>query len=188
MGWDGTHKPKTQPLSDFITDIYDSERGEVIGLAVVHRATAYLAYRRFAYVRDGVSYPERVTAKVVLLRWGRGYYNVHYKAMGEECGPCESNCPEKILKLLTPTEDQYALEWRARCWENIGKRKARPKFKFGDRIILTNPIKFTDGHERQFLTVVSTKPLRFKDTQGYYVRLLQRTLNTPTEYKYFPAH
>jgi hypothetical protein len=41
-----------------------------------------------------------------------------YKGMHENMGPCESACPASILRLLTPTESQWANEWRERCRDN----------------------------------------------------------------------
>jgi hypothetical protein len=43
-------------------------------------------------------------------------FNFGYKDMSEEMGPNESKCPKSILKLLTPTESEYAKQWRERCW------------------------------------------------------------------------
>jgi len=42
-------------------------------------------------------------------------------------GPCECDCPDAILDLLSPTDHdhQYAEEWRARCRDNC-RRAAHP--------------------------------------------------------------
>jgi hypothetical protein len=32
--------------------------------------------------------------------------------MIEHMGPFEDGCPERILTLLTPTDDEHALDWR----------------------------------------------------------------------------
>ena len=42
-----------------------------------------------------------------------------YKDMDERMGPYEDKCPASILALLTPTDNKDAIEWRARCRENI---------------------------------------------------------------------
>ena len=34
-----------------------------------------------------------------------------YKDMDESMGPCEDNCPRRILDLLTPTESEHAIDW-----------------------------------------------------------------------------
>ena len=51
------------------------------------------------------------------------YYNIGYKDMEESEGPYYYNCPERILKLLTPTSNEYALRWRKKCWERIERCK-----------------------------------------------------------------
>ncbi len=38
-------------------------------------------------------------------------------------GPCEADCPQSILDLLTPTDRPYAVKWRARCRENAATRR-----------------------------------------------------------------
>lgn len=38
-----------------------------------------------------------------------------YKDMDETCGPCYYDCPMSILDLLTPTDNEYANEWREKC-------------------------------------------------------------------------
>lgn len=45
------------------------------------------------------------------------------KAMSEIMGPAEDRCPASILKLLSPTDNEYASDWRERCWKNIEEKK-----------------------------------------------------------------
>lgn len=52
------------------------------------------------------------------------YFNFSYKDMSEDMGPFEANCPQSILKLLSETDNEFALEWRKRCWKNIEKKKS----------------------------------------------------------------
>jgi hypothetical protein len=56
--------------------------------------------------------------------------------MDETMGPVESRCPERILDLLTPTDSEYANEWRARCRAFHAASKARPKIKVGMKLEL----------------------------------------------------
>jgi hypothetical protein len=60
-------------------------------------------------------------------------------------GPCEAECPERILDRLGPTDHEHALDWRRRCLRNL-RRRGR-KLEDGMRIKLASPLKFTDGHE-----------------------------------------
>lgn len=56
----------------------------------------------------------------------KDYYNFSYKGISEDMGPYSYDCPPSILKLLTPTENEYAKEWRASC---LKKREAKKKLK-----------------------------------------------------------
>lgn len=51
-----------------------------------------------------------------------------YKDMDETMGPYCFDCPNSILKLLTPTDNEYAKDWRKKCYENTNKRRPdKPK-------------------------------------------------------------
>ena len=69
-----------------------------------------------------------------------------YKDMEESMGPYECDCPALILDLLTPTDRDYALHWRARCSENIaarGAKAAQPGHAPGQRIVCDERFGFT---------------------------------------------
>lgn len=55
-----------------------------------------------------------------------------YKDMDETMIPCYYDCPKSILDLLTPTDNEYANEWRRLCREK--KPSEIKKAKIGDRI------------------------------------------------------
>ena len=50
-----------------------------------------------------------------------------YKDMDESMNPFYYDCPIGILKLLTPTKNELALEWRATCYKRIKNKKAISK-------------------------------------------------------------
>lgn len=54
-----------------------------------------------------------------------GCHDFYYKWIGESAGPNENECPACILKLLTPTDSEWANHWRKECWENVTKRSER---------------------------------------------------------------
>lgn len=96
-----------------------------------------------------------------------------YKSMTEHCGPCEAECPETILDEITPTDDERALDWRARCRAYHAKRKARPKPAEGDLLILAQPMRFIDGNTgRRFRVVKHGRRLLFRAPEtGTFYRL-----------------
>lgn len=53
----------------------------------------------------------------------KDYYNFSYKEMDETVGPCYYDCPKGILDLLTPTNSEWANNWRTKCREQLEKKK-----------------------------------------------------------------
>ena len=58
----------------------------------------------------------------------------YYKDMTESMGPYQSNCPESILSLLSPTDNEYALDWRTRCYNYNKHNKILDKLPVGSVI------------------------------------------------------
>lgn len=168
MGWTFTHKNREENVTDFFKKEFDYSRetgsGKVIACAVKGLHTAYIAYE--------IKTPEetRVIALVCLLSYRRNdHYNFGYKDMDESMGPCESDCPKKILDLLTPlkTAEGFAAEWRKRCAERLANRSAKPKLKTGNVLKFNSPIHFRGGSILDTLKVVSVKPFRLVPVSGY---------------------
>lgn len=121
-----------------------------------------------------------IFAIVCLVRWNprdKEGYIFGYKDMEESMGPCEDECPARILDMLSPTDNKNALDWRARCRANNALRSR--KLNDGDRIRLPEPITFVDGHKGQEFIVRRRGRrivLRDPDTGGLYriSRLMQR--------------
>ena len=142
MGWTYTHKDPSVPPKEFFANRFnyqheDGRYGKIIAFALKNLRTAYAAYEVWS--------PElgkEVVGLVILVNYAPSdYYNFGFKEMEESMGPFESECPEKILKLLTPTDSEYANNWRNRCWENI--RKSKRKRTKGLRIRFEKPVTFT---------------------------------------------
>lgn len=137
MGWTYTNR-YGQPAKDFIqtqvlTWSNSPHQYTVLDSAIVAMRTFYAAVERI----DGDTKERTVWAAVILLDFAkRDGCDIGYKDMDESMGPCEDDCPERILKLLTPTESEYANDWRGRCWKKIEARKARPKIHKGLKLTL----------------------------------------------------
>lgn len=73
----------------------------------------------------------------------------YYKDISEDMGPGYYDCPESILKLLSETHSEYALNWRKHCWEENEKKKTHnlSKLPIGTKIIWTRK----DGVEVELL-------------------------------------
>ena len=144
MGWTTTYKPKGETVLEFFTraGVFtwsddNPHTYRILDSAVVKFNTFYAAIEQ-THKETG---ERHVWAVVILVRHypKDPHYNFGWKDMDESCGPYETNCPERILKLLTPTDNEYALGWRKACWANIEKRKARKNLppgtvlRYGDR-------------------------------------------------------
>lgn len=67
---------------------------------------------------------ERIFAAICLTSTNaKDYFNFAYKDMDESMGPYKYDCPKGILDLLTPTESEFANEWRKKCYETLAKKK-----------------------------------------------------------------
>ena len=113
MGWDYHHEmapyDRRSICRRHIGNGYEVVKDAVVG-------TTYYAAVKSPH--DG-----RVSAIIVLTNIDRnGYCNFGMKWLTEYDGPFHCDCPESILKELSPTANSYALEWRAKCRE---KRQAK---------------------------------------------------------------
>ena len=152
MGWlymrslEGHAAPKAYLDAQFTYD-RDTGRSRVLASSVVGRRTYYAAVE---WISAGTKARE-VWGLVCLVRHNpsdREGLVFGYKDMSESMGPCESDCPARILDLLTATENTYALAWRERCRARLSDRSARaakPTPKPGDVVVLAEPILFRDG-------------------------------------------
>lgn len=182
MGWSFTQKPGGKTASEIVSDLYTWEsprwRSEVLDVAIKNLRTAYLAVRR-TNKETGVSY---VFAGICLLQYApKSLYDFGYKGLDESAGPNESECPERILKFLTPLDDPAypqggtasAKEWRDRCWKNIQRKKDRPKLKEGMRVRYPGGIAFQDGTRHEEFVVLDPKKYRLK-ADGEIYRLTRK--------------
>ena len=84
---------------------------------------------------------KHIFATVTLISISDGEFM--WKDMDETVGPCEDDCPKKILDQLSPTTSEYALEWRKRCRAKLALGKV--KYHHGDVLEFPNEISFSNG-------------------------------------------
>ena len=146
MGWDYTHAThytakgtidRKAEIDEHFNWSSDKTAVEVVKSCMVG-STYYAALR----VTDKETGSIETTAEVVLTHTdSREYFNFGMKAISEDLGPAEDRCPASILKLLSPTDNEYAIDWRERCQKNIEAKK-RPhslsKLPIGTTIRFTN--------------------------------------------------
>ena len=104
MGWTGRpmwYNPNgAERVRLAIEDSIDSEC--VIDSALVGN-NVYIAYK----------HGERVFGVVILTGFSRHEFLT--KPITEMEGPVVYDCPMRILNKLTPTESEYAMQWREKC-------------------------------------------------------------------------
>ena len=106
-----------------------SEDHKVIGRYEVLKSsmvgsTYYAAVKRTKFATETEPELSRVFAAICLTSTNiKDYYNFSYKDMDESCGPYQCDCPKGILDLLSPTENEYALQWRQACRDNLAAKK-----------------------------------------------------------------
>ena len=161
MGWTGTHKPPGMSLKEFFTQEFNHESEtrfcKVLDCKTVKFKTSYLALE---LLEEGTGKRD-VIGMVCLVEYSpKSYWNIRYKDMTEEMGPFERECPESILRLLTPTNlihsgqvKEWADTWRKACWDNIHARKSFPLTK-GKKFRTAEPVLFTGQYKLQDFVVV----------------------------------
>ncbi len=172
MGWMFVNKPYNVTTKEFLKKEFTWEREDglycrVLDCAVVHLCEAYLAIER-----GDATGPKEVFAVVCLLQYRpNDYYNFGYKDMDEDMHPYHYNCPERILKLLTPTDNPSAKEWREECWKRLRKRKERPRLQKGKVIQFEEPIPFSSGRRESTFRIEDPRRLWVSDRHGWRYKL-----------------
>jgi len=129
-------------------------------------------YAAIAHVENGVD--GQIFAAVCLVQWNpraRDGYVFGYKDMDETACPNEAECPERILRMLDPTDNHSALVWRRRCIRNL--MRGSRMLEDGMHIRLASKIRFTDGYEgdeffirkqgrKTALALTETGPARYR--------------------------
>lgn len=102
-------------LSDrkrFLDDNINNGNGNLHVLKSMMRGTVY-----YAAVKHG----NDIFGTVAKTYLDQG--ELIFDLISEDEGPYYTECPVSILKMLTPTENEYAKQWRDNCYEVIKRRK-----------------------------------------------------------------
>lgn len=126
MGWTYQPKPNGKIKDHLIKEINWERNGryvEVLDLSIVQIRTAYAAIE-VGEIVDGQRQPEHVVGLVIMLDFRKNDdFGFGTKFLEETMGPMDIKCPEKILDLLTPTDNEYAQRWRENCRQYHAQRK-----------------------------------------------------------------
>lgn len=140
MGWTTVEvdfkSSQTVKIKEFFEKEYTSETvgGYQIKVLYQHLVGRTL-YQALEYKKDD---DVQVMANVILYSVVGG--ELCWKAMLETAGPGKDEANKRLLNLLSPTDSQYALDWRKRCQLNIDKKKIQ--YEDGDIIQFAKDIHF----------------------------------------------
>lgn len=111
MGW-ATYYEKFN-LKRYVSK-FDLQHAEILDYAYVNFSEVYIAMRS-----------RRTNDVFVVIGFVQVHKGASYssKEFSEDSGVYWYNCPERILKLLTPATTNYAQHWRDQCWQQVHRRK-----------------------------------------------------------------
>ena len=181
MGWLFRHRPSSESVKAFLQKHIncENEHGtmEALDIAIVQRTTAYVALRATLKGK-----PACVLGGVYLLQYARGFNNLGIKELEESVEPFSYDCPERILRILTPldapeflaifsSEDKsVAIEnagrWREKCWANIQSRKRLAGLKPGMRLRHPTGISYGGVLVKEFV-ILDPRTTVVAGPQGY---------------------
>ena len=135
MGWTGhyTNRPAEEVVREELS--YNG-----YNTIVANRGAKY-----WVLERDGERF-----AVVVLVNRRDGM--VYTKVMTEDMGPYDHAFPLAFLDLLSPTDSEYALNWRERVRAYHAEKKGAPKLAKGDLVVFSTPIEFHGGFSLDRMT------------------------------------
>lgn len=111
MGWDGVEFKKdftNKEIKKYLDDWYSPIDSAIIN-GTYYAAVSYRGNKRSKKVISGL---------VVLIQIEKKEKILMTKEIPEDMGPAESDCPTRIIKLLSPTKNRIALRWRQECLDN----------------------------------------------------------------------
>ena len=114
--WHGNYRPlKNKEIKEEIIN-REFSGCKIHAISIPKWGEAYVAFSN-----DRLTDPNAIHCAVVKIVCNTST-EIGFKVMDESMGPFYYNCPKKILKMLSPTEYENAIEWREECWKNFKRR------------------------------------------------------------------
>jgi hypothetical protein len=185
MGWLCQRDPVDHPLTYLMAKYnYDCETHTLQTLDGARAGnTVYLAIRS-TDKNTGRSF---VFAAVIPIR-NTKKDGFGYKEQDEGMGPHQYDCPQRIMRLLSPIADlphaRYTADWRAgvAAWndENRKRQQRRNSLRVGHIVTLPDAVRFSDGITARSFRVAHfrrrTPIFEALDRPGFYCRLRSASL------------
>ena len=187
MGWLYQSDPVDDPVAHLIRKFtYEDDTHALQPLKGARVGnTVYLAVRS----TDKSTGRAFVLAGVILIS-NTKKHGFGYKDQDEVMGPCQYDCPDRIMRLLSPVADLpsvgFAAEWRAKVAahrdEQRRLRDRRRSRRVGSLVILSAAVRFSGGIALSRFRVAyfrhRTPIFQAVDQPGFYCRLRAATLAT----------
>jgi hypothetical protein len=164
MGWDGRYIRYGEKIdmAEEVRQRYTWSGNKAIKVVRGKRRGNETPYYVAVQKDDG-----QVWAGIVLTQ--RRGDELMMKPMAEDEGPyCHDAVAGKILPLLSPTENEYALAWREGVAQAVIKEKNQPKVKSGDVLKFDKPMEFNYGGFKQFFIWKEKNIFSDLDGRGRY--------------------
>ena len=191
MGWlFHNEKLRHQTPVAYITKHFsfdgETAKATVLAAAAV-RGTIYAAIRN----EDKTTGKAYVFCGVFLFK-NNNRDGFGYKDMCESMGPCAVDCPDRIMRLLSPVADipnpGYTADWRERvaAWKQRAaeRRTRRKNLRAGAVLTLKHPVTFPGGIVSSAFRMVfrrrRTPVFEPVGCPGFWCRLSAATLETAT--------
>lgn len=185
MGWLFHREPIEDPLAYLMAKYnYDCDTHTLQTLDGARVGnTVYLAVKS-TVKETGRSF---VLAAVILIR-NTKKDGFGYKDQTESMGPNEYDCPQRIMRLLSPVADipnpSFTADWRARVAahhdEQRRRRQRRNSLQVGHIVMLPDAVRFSGGITARAFRVAyfrhRTPIFEAFDRPGFYCRLRGATL------------
>jgi hypothetical protein len=150
MGWLYQRDPVDDPVAELTAQFTcdgHTRTWHVLAAARV-ASTVYMAVKS----TDKASGETYVFAAVILIS-NTKKHGFGYKSMDESVGPCQCDCPDRIMRLLTPIAELpnpgHAADWRARVAdrkaEKRRQRQRRNSLRIGSTVTLQSAVRFHGG-------------------------------------------
>lgn len=162
MGWTSIptsylRNKQSSGIKEYLIKEYSNEK---------YRAVDYSRKGKTVYMAFESTDTKEVFAVVIMISFEKGEF--FYKEIHEASGPLQIECPQRILKKLTPTYDKYAQEWRKKCWDyhRIGNSQGK-LYKHGAIIEFQNEFNFNNGlHANKFVLLKTNGKTTFAIYRG----------------------
>lgn len=146
MGWDGYYRstcPKGKERLEEAMRGYNWENEHAIARVLDSALVGTDVYAAIELTTKATG-ERKVRAAIILTKYDRRDGCFMMKHMSEDVGPTHCKCPKRILDLLTPTDNEWANQWREICRMNLTRDRMKKnlsagKLPLGTMIRLKNP-------------------------------------------------